>query len=318
MNVEPSMSELEPQAPSAPAEQRHGGVLLRERRIASGMHIVGLSAVLKVPVARLEALEAGRFDELPDLIFARALASSVCRVLKTDAAPVLAALPMPAAPAPVAPAATIDMPKPMRPQGGPPLGGHAARRQRRFWVMGLLLVVLALLASGAWWWQQPSHLLVQADAEPLTPLAQPAAEPAPAAPVQDVALQAPMQTPIPAPTTDTATVTATVASSPQPLPAQAQPAAVAPSAAAPVAAPAVVTPVVSISASQVTWVQVLGASGALRLERTLQAGESIEASDDLPLQVVVGRADAVEVKVRGQRFDLAPYTRNQVSRFQVR
>ena len=42
---------------------------------------------------KLELLEANRFDELPDATFTRALALSVCRVLKIDATPVLVRLP---------------------------------------------------------------------------------------------------------------------------------------------------------------------------------------------------------------------------------
>ena len=311
MNVEPSMSEFEPSrsAEAASVAGRHGGELLREQRMASGMHIVGLSAVLKVPVARLEALEAGRFEELPDLIFARALASSVCRVLKTDPAPILAALPQPAAPAQTTPPAAIQVAQPLRPQG-PPMGGHAARRQRRFWVSLLLLLVLALLASGAWWWQQTEASPTQ-DSTPgtvqLVPLAPPVLEPVPAATTSTDAVPAVTEAAV-------APVTAqdSIAASPAPV---SSPAAA--SAAMPATSPASV-PVLRLTVSQVTWVQVMGASGALRLERTLQPGESLEASDDLPLQVVVGRADAAEVNVRGQRFDLAPHTRNQVARFQVR
>ncbi|MBU7575138.1 MAG: helix-turn-helix domain-containing protein, partial [Hydrogenophaga sp.] len=57
-------------------------VLLRAAREAAGLHIAALAAALKVPVKKLEALEAGRYSELPDLTFARALASSACRHLK--------------------------------------------------------------------------------------------------------------------------------------------------------------------------------------------------------------------------------------------
>lgn len=311
MNVEPSMSEFEPSrsAESASVAGRHGGELLREQRMASGMHIVGLSAVLKVPVARLEALEAGRFEELPDLIFARALASSVCRVLKTDPAPILAALPQPAAPAQTTPPAAIQVAQPLRPQG-PPMGGHAARRQRRFWVSLLLLLVLALLASGAWWWQQIEAPPAQASTPgtvQLVPLAPPVPEPVPAATTPADAVPAVSEAAVtPVAAQDSIAAPPAPVSSPT-----------AASAAMPATSPASV-PVLRLTVSQVTWVQVMGASGALRLERTLQPGESLEASDDLPLQVVVGRADAAEVNVRGQRFDLAPHTRNQVARFQVR
>jgi cytoskeleton protein RodZ len=53
------------------------------------MHIAALAVSLKVPVKKLEALEQNRFDLLPDSVFVRALASSVCRTLKLDAAAVL-------------------------------------------------------------------------------------------------------------------------------------------------------------------------------------------------------------------------------------
>ena len=48
---------------------------------------------IKVAPRKLEALEADRYDELPDLTFTRALAQTVCRALKIDAEPVLAKLP---------------------------------------------------------------------------------------------------------------------------------------------------------------------------------------------------------------------------------
>jgi len=46
-----------------------------------------------VPVRRLEALEADRYDLLTDAVFVRALASSVCRSLKIDPAQILPLLP---------------------------------------------------------------------------------------------------------------------------------------------------------------------------------------------------------------------------------
>ena len=78
-------------APHADAVQ--AGALLRAARQQQGLHIAALAASIKVTPAKLEALESGRTDELPDLTFTRALAQTVCRVLKIDAAPVLALLP---------------------------------------------------------------------------------------------------------------------------------------------------------------------------------------------------------------------------------
>ncbi len=71
----------------------HGGAMLRMARESAGIHVGALAVSLKVPVRQLEALEAGQFDKLPGPIFVRALASSVCRQLRIDTKPVLAALP---------------------------------------------------------------------------------------------------------------------------------------------------------------------------------------------------------------------------------
>src|SRR5689334_6353787 len=74
------------------------GELLRRYREAAGLHVDTLAASLKVPVRKLQALEQDQHDQLTDAVFARALASSVCRTLKVDAQPVLERLPQTHAP----------------------------------------------------------------------------------------------------------------------------------------------------------------------------------------------------------------------------
>ena len=74
------------------------GDLLRAAREASGLHIAALAVSLKVPVRKLEALETNQFHELPDAVFVRALAASVCRSLKIDSGPILQLLPASNAP----------------------------------------------------------------------------------------------------------------------------------------------------------------------------------------------------------------------------
>ncbi len=69
------------------------GALLRQLREDAGFKLDVLAQALRVSPAKLEALEADRLNDLPDAMFARALALAVCRQLKTDAAPVLALLP---------------------------------------------------------------------------------------------------------------------------------------------------------------------------------------------------------------------------------
>src|SRR5690606_2917556 len=100
---EPSMSEATaaPGEGAGPAEHAMtAGRLLAHRRESAGVHVAALAMMLKVPVAKLQALEADRYEMFADAVYVRALASSACRALKTDPAEVLALLPG-AAPAPL-------------------------------------------------------------------------------------------------------------------------------------------------------------------------------------------------------------------------
>ena len=108
------MAEDEPRQSSheAPAE---AGALLREAREAAGLRIEVLAASLKVPVAKLVALEGGDLSALPDRVFVRALVSSICRHLKVAPEPILAKLP---------PTTRVE-----RPVGGA-AAGRRARRAR--------------------------------------------------------------------------------------------------------------------------------------------------------------------------------------------
>jgi cytoskeleton protein RodZ len=82
---------LETQAPAAPAPS--AGALLREAREAAGVDLMTLAQALKVSVKKIEALEADAYDRLPDAVFTRGLASSVCRALKIDPKQILERMP---------------------------------------------------------------------------------------------------------------------------------------------------------------------------------------------------------------------------------
>ena len=71
------------------------GRLLKQAREAQGLHLAALASAIKVSPQKLELLEADRYDQLLDATLTRALAQTVCRSLKIDAAPVLALLPRP-------------------------------------------------------------------------------------------------------------------------------------------------------------------------------------------------------------------------------
>ncbi len=128
-------------APAAPLAPAHGGALLRQAREAAGLHVAALAASLKVPVRQLEALEAGHFDRLPDPIFTRALASSICRQLRIDPKPILAALPM--APS-FAPKVGGGINEPFQRPGMPGAPGLARFALRPSMVIAAVLALAAL------------------------------------------------------------------------------------------------------------------------------------------------------------------------------
>lgn len=280
-------------------------VLLQQSREAAGLHIAALAAALKVPVKKLEALEAGRYEELPDLTFARALASSACRHLKIDPGPVLEQIPFGRTPALGDTPNTINAPFKPAQEGGATT--PAVEWLRRPAVLASLLLVLAaagLLLAPDW----GSTIDQFRQATPSTTTAAPErVEPGP-----EVSL------PPPAATAETSAVGSQAVAAP------ADPAVAANPAAAPVpdavAKPADVADaaLLRIQAVGASWVEVVDGKGVSQVQRMLKPGDLLDFSASPPYSVVVGRADAVQVTVRGQSFDVMPLARNSVARFQVK
>lgn len=312
------MSEVDQRTGEAPASGAEAaiqaGALLRSAREASGLHVAALAVSLKVPVHKLEALEAGRIDELPDAVFARALASSVCRTLKADPAPVLALLPSSNTPRLRTDETGINAPfrTPGESASQPAL--HQFLRPAPMLVLLLVVGALALLFLPQLHWERESPApATVTQGVPAAPAAEPSA--APAQPASEA----------PAPATMTTTVAAAPALAGASLAAAAAPQATgAPAAAAVAQPPASAQSAVPTTGTIVfqprgeTWVQVTDANGVVSLRKTLRAGETAGASGALPLAVVVGKADMTSVEVRGKAFDLAPVTRDNVARFEVK
>lgn len=281
---------------TTPATQpQSAGEALRQARERAGLHIAAIAATLKVPVERLEALEADRYDALPDVTFVRALALSVCRLLKIDPAPILAALPAGQAPQLGATHGSIDAPMPRHSASPDFGGGEAGGRRVPLWI------ALALVALAAVLWF-------------VLPTAGQLPEPSVVAGSEGSAASAAVAEPGPAQSSVSPTA-ASASSSADASPASglAPTQATTEEQAAPTA-----PPVVQLRAQAESWVQVIGASGRVWLQRSLQSGEVVRFDEDLPLAVTIGRADVTEVMVRGQPFDLGPMTRNKVARFEIR
>lgn len=91
------------------------GDTLRRTREAQGLSISEVANALKLNARQIEALESGRFAQLPGLAFTRGFLRNYARLLKIDAAPLLAGLQAPDAgePMELAPASNAhgDMPQ---------------------------------------------------------------------------------------------------------------------------------------------------------------------------------------------------------------
>jgi cytoskeleton protein RodZ len=283
------------------------GMLLRQAREASGLHIAALAVALKVPVKKLEALEADRLDLLPDAVFVRALASSMCRTLKADPAPILARLPQTGAPRLARQEPGLNAPFRAPSDGPGPSMWDQLSRPAVAGVLALLLAALVLIFMPP---LQRGDDVVVAPEPAAVPMAAPQQVP------QGTAVESVMPAVSATVAVSAANSTPTVAS---PTLVITPPAAAAPALAASgavVAGPA--SGLVTFRTSGPSWVEVTDAKGVVTLRRTLAAGESAAASGALPLSVVVGRADVTDVQVRGKPFSMAPLVRDNVARFEVK
>ena len=264
-------------AVSVPASLSAGD-LIREAREALGMHPEALASALKVPTRKIEALESGDLDEMPDLAFTRALAAAVCRHLKLEPSTVLALLPV---------AVPTHLPTPHmreslrnedgqmgRVQTASSLDASKGLFRRPLW---LAAIILFALAAAMPFLPELLKMLGLGASESLAR--------------------------IQAPTHSTNDSVPTMRSAVQPLaPVASAPAAAAPlaaSSAAPQAAlPATAAPLV-LTASGESWLQVTDASGRVLVSRNLFAGDSVPLTGKAPYRLIVGRAEVVSIRYQG-------------------
>jgi cytoskeleton protein RodZ len=292
------------------------GQLLREARLKAGMHLAVLSVTLKVPVRQLEALEADELDSNKGPVFYRGLASSMCRHLGADPAPILALLPQPSAYLkPLQAPVHVSVPA----QSLLSDGSSDSRRvsSRVVWGAGLMvLLTLALLwmpAPSQWTWLDDIKTALRHDASPQesdqAQSALPTVLSAPSVP----ALAASEPASSPSALVDVvAPVTLSQASEPLTPNVPTAVRTEAPNNNSSKPAEWVFT------ASGDSWLEVRNAQSAVVWIGVIKAGETIRTQSPLPVRVVVGRAQMVTATLRGQPFDLKPHTQVTVARFEVK
>lgn len=287
------------EAPAPATGLPSAGQQLQAAREAAGQPLDALAQTLKVAVRKLEALEADRLDELPSPMFTRALASSVCRVLNIDPAPVLSRLPQ------------SDQYSFERAQAHLNAPFHASHPRPMAVVVKqlknpLALLVLALLVGALALFLVPSippldNLVDRLKGGTSAPATGPAA----------VALGGSVTVDVTPASVALAPAKPVVAASEVLLPALTSASSLNPQAAVPAG-------VIGFKARAEVWIEVTDARGRAPLRRLVNAGEAVQVDGALPMVVTVGRADVVDVEVRGKPFDIASRSKDNVARFEVK
>ncbi len=305
------------------------GQLLREAREAQGLHVAALAVSLKVPVKKLEALEEDRLDLLPDAVFVRALASSVCRALKIAPAPVLEKLPQLNTRVLDQNDNGMNVAFRTRADGPTPSVFSAFSRPAVFAVLALLLaaVVLILLPDLR---ARTAATAVSNSVDTQTSSAGVSLGSTANVPSTPVGITADNATGVVSPAADIANSKAkadtTTVAALSVTPALSTPSVSSPTLTiSPLEVAAVPLPadsVVVFTATGQSWVEVRDTGGKIILQRILQTGEKAGVGPSvgkLPYSVIVGRSDLTQVTVRDKAFDLAPVSsKDAVARFQVK
>lgn len=280
--------------PMPPAVAATAGALLRQARQARGLHIAALAAAIKVVPRKLELLESDQFDQLPGATFTRALAQTVCRTLKIDAAPILALMPPPQAARLENVSQGLNAPFRERPGRLVPKEWASPTSPALWLAVALLLAALAMYFAPANWLPFAKSVVSNAIDE----------HPAAVAPVVNSAVTA---TQAPASQSGSAGVMAQ-----EPTPQDLMPPAAAPEAVVPAAG------MLQIRVSAQSWVEVTDARGQALISRVVLPGEDVALDGETPLKIKIGNAGVTQLSLRGQPVDLAAYTRDNVARLELK
>jgi len=259
------------------------GEELARARAALGLSLSDVARQLKFATRQIEALEQGRYEELPTGMFARGMVRTYAKLLKLDPEPLVERIAARVAvPDNAAAVATVRRPIPIT---------DSYRRSNLIYA-ALSLAILGVIAGVVFEWQREragaSRLsFVPAAQAPADAAPAPAAEPqrttvASAVPQQNMAPQAP-----------------------------AEPAAVAAATPPPEAGAHRIV----LKFERESWVEIRGANGKALFSR-LNPGGSEQAVEGMPpFALIIGNAQHVRLSYDDRPIDLAPYVKVEVARF---
>ncbi|PKO83032.1 MAG: hypothetical protein CVU17_10120 [Betaproteobacteria bacterium HGW-Betaproteobacteria-11] len=279
-----AQDEFSGQSATTVAEIALPGAMLRATREAYGLSIPDVAQITRFSARQIDALERDDYASLSGPTQIRGFVRSYAKLLKLDAAPLLAAL-EPAAPVVVAE---------VRPPENFGIAEQPALAQRiKPWisVAGLLLLIGVAIAFRILWPErEPS-----APPEAVPGIAEQATAVSPAnvvAPALTPVAQTPAVTALPALTTE-----GSVAS---------PPAAVKPPASG-----------LRVEFVDPSWIEIRDATQNVVMSGEYPAGTRQDIPGKPPFQVWIGKASGVRLYMAERSIDLQPYTRAEVARLTV-
>ena len=271
------------------------GARLQWQRERLGLSVTDVAARLRLHPNQVRALEQEALSALPEAAYVRGFVRGYARVLDLDPAPLLADLGQKLVPAA---ASVVDGMAQAR-DYSPVRAAAREHASRKIVMAGAVLLLIALGALGWYATHQPRR-------EPPPAVTSTPTPPVPASP----------STPVPVTSGDAGSVPPTGA-------APAAPAAATPDAATAAAdtagltTPVPLAPLLRIRFSGPSWVEVKDAEGKVLLSQHSAAGAEHVIEGTPPFYVVIGDTAKAAVEVRGENYDLAPHTRQNVARFTV-
>jgi cytoskeleton protein RodZ len=313
--------------PAAPAGEVPGKTLAAQRE-AMGWTVEQVAEQLKLAVRQVVALEAGDYAALPGPAVVRGFVRAYAKVLKLDAAPLVAMIPLDTPEPGDATATTVRRDKPAAfSEVRFPTGG-----KRSGLPLGPIALVLVVAAAGAWQFGLvPAGLLhgaAPSAAGPaaagsqasvtLLPTPVPGAASTPAGEPIETTLIKPGEELTPTPSTSVPLISVPPPAGAAPTPGSGSPAGVAPAAPAPAAAASAGANALVLEVREDSWIEVRRAKGAPLIARLVKGGSTETFDVTEPLTLVVGKPSAVSATLRGAAVELPPVTGSTVSRVNLK
>lgn len=296
-------------APEQSPLERLGDALSRAR-VSRGLSVDDVAAQLKFSPRQVSAIEQGRMDAIPGGAFARGMVRSYCRLLRIEADPLLALMPV-----------LLPDADRLSERFNQPVPFSDSTRRLNVAYASLAIAALAVAGGVAYEWQA-SPQQGSAAIAPSEPAAT-ATEARDPAPVAATAPQA-------------AGAHSTASGAQEPAPSHPEPARTAagakpgqaalPSGSSAEARPTTATP--STAAAPATrrlvlrfqreaWVEVRDAAGRTVLSQLNPAGTEKVLDSNAPFSLIIGNAQHVRLLLDGAPVDLQPYIKVEVARLTV-